>query len=201
MINWWQRELIKEIKLGTQWPQCYTCTCITGASSRKGIIHRCLSFCLNSNTSESQDDEWRGENCAQCISIYTTVVCDRAARWQSGKTRLRCVAVTYYHILSTISEDFECPGTLRSYLYLAANKQCTPTVCYITSRSNKCNLFSRMKTFSLGLESNKMGRWCYWSFVQLSDSINSFTSDSCCILGSIHSLYPPALTLCSVMGG
>ena len=44
MINWWQRELIKEIKLGTQPPQCSTCTCITRASSREGIIHHCQSF-------------------------------------------------------------------------------------------------------------------------------------------------------------
>ena len=44
MINWWQRELIKEIKLGTQWPRCYTCTCSNTASSREGIIYVCVPF-------------------------------------------------------------------------------------------------------------------------------------------------------------
>ena len=55
MINWWQRELIKEIKLGTQPPQCSTCTCITRASSRKGIIHLCQSFLSDSYTLYTED--------------------------------------------------------------------------------------------------------------------------------------------------
>lgn len=48
MINWWQRELIKEIKIGTPQPRHYTCTCTTRASSHEGIVLLHWSFCLGS---------------------------------------------------------------------------------------------------------------------------------------------------------